>query len=122
MFDLVVDQSDFPSTRGIHASRAVVGTQIVGSPKVVRELMDEGVDLEDRRIIGYLFNIWILENKYLKLSLKIQCTYFEMPVTGNKLAHIAVISAYLDLGDVQDPIKNDPSHNLVASFKNSYRI
>ena len=57
MFDLVVDQSDFPSTRGIHASRAVVGTQIVGSPKVVRELMDEGVDLEDRRIIGYLFNI-----------------------------------------------------------------
>ena len=57
MFDLVVDQSDFPSTRGIHASRAVVGTQIVGSPKVVRELMDEGVDLEGRRIIGYLFNI-----------------------------------------------------------------
>ena len=44
-----------------------------------------------------------------------------MPVTGNKLAHIAVISAYLDLGDVQDPIKNDPSHNLVASCENNDR-
>ena len=42
-----------------------------------------------------------------------------MPVTGNKLAHIAVISAYLDLGDVQDPIKNNPSHNLVASCENN---
>ena len=41
-----------------------------------------------------------------------------MSVTGNKLTHIAVISAYLDLGDVQDPIKNDPSHNLIASCEN----
>ena len=44
-----------------------------------------------------------------------------MSFTGNKLAHIAVISAYLDLGDVQDPIKNDPSHNLVASCENDDR-
>ena len=42
-----------------------------------------------------------------------------MSVTGNKLTHIAVMSAYLDLGDVQDPIKNDPSHNLIASCENN---
>ena len=54
-------------------------------------------------------------------QIKTQCTYFEMSVTGHKLAHIAVISAYLDLGDVQDPIKNDPSHNLVASCENNDR-
>ena len=29
------------------------------------------------------------------------------------------MSAYLDLGDVQDPIKNDPSHNLIASCENN---
>ena len=52
-------------------------------------------------------------------SLNTQFTCFEISVTGNKLAHIAVISAYLDLGDVQDPIKNDPSHNLVASCENN---
>ena len=44
-----------------------------------------------------------------------------MSVTGNKLTHIDVMSAYLDLGDVQDPIKNDPSHNLVASCENNDR-
>ena len=44
-----------------------------------------------------------------------------MSVTGNKLTHKDVMSAYLDLGDVQDPIKNDPSHNLIASCENNDR-
>ena len=42
-----MNQPNFPAAHGVHAATGIVGTQVVWRPKVVREFMDEGVDLED---------------------------------------------------------------------------
>ena len=48
VFDFIMDQPNFPPTHGVHAATGVVGTQVVRGPKIVRELMDEGIDLGDK--------------------------------------------------------------------------
>ena len=52
VFDFIMDQPNFPPTHGVHAATGVVGTQVVRGPKIVRELMDEGIDLEDKNRYG----------------------------------------------------------------------
>ena len=50
VFDFIMDHPNFPATHGVDAATGIVGTQIVRRPKIVREFMDEGVDLQDRNI------------------------------------------------------------------------
>ena len=45
--NFIMNQPNFPAAHGVHAATGIVGTQVVWRPKVVREFMDEGVDLED---------------------------------------------------------------------------
>ena len=46
--DFIMNQPNFPAAHGVYAATGIVGTQVVWCPKIVREFMDEGVDLEDR--------------------------------------------------------------------------
>ena len=65
MFDLVMDQSYFPSAHGVDAIRGIVWPQnCFRASKGVREFMDKGIDLEGKINFTVFFEFTNLKKLY----------------------------------------------------------